>query len=120
MRMLIRFTSFIAFLTVLLYSCNHSYHNRIVFSCIHCPSCIESALAYIENNELDNNYNIILDTNCIKRIYDIERIKYSHMDQDAIFRKYGRFGNYALYDSVGVKTVFNSDMHLKNVIGIKP
>jgi hypothetical protein len=46
----------------------------------------------------------------------VRTIRFRHMESSQIENEFGRFGNFILFDSVGHKTEFMTDMHLRDFI----
>jgi len=91
--------------------------DTLVFSCIKCTGCVVDALRYVDNRELDKSYDIVLDTSCYEEQMEVVRtIRFRHMESSQIENEFGRFGNFILFDSVGHKTEFMTDMHLRDFI----
>lgn len=103
---------FVAVILIMLIQCKPDYRNEIIFSCIYCHGCVERALREIEAIGLDENYTIILDTNCYAEMIDTLKINYIQMTEDQITKRYGRFGNFLAIDSSGRKKTFLTDKDL--------
>lgn len=105
----------IVFLILIVSSCNTTKEqNVIAFSCIYCRGCVSSAFSYISEKDLFYNYQIVMDTTCHSPKYF--NFPVHHMESKDMFKKFGRFGNFILIDSLGDLTVFNSDMRLQDYL----
>lgn len=90
--------------------------NEIVFSCIHCKGCVLKQAKFIKQHSLDEVYQLTLDTSCIDKKLLQLNLKYTHQSQQAIFGKYGEFGNMLFFDSTGHRVAFLNNMNLHDYI----
>ncbi|HBG41473.1 MAG TPA: hypothetical protein DEG28_10820 [Porphyromonadaceae bacterium] len=83
-----------------------------------CKGCVESALSYIKEKQIDKEYVIYLDSNCLNdyNIFIYKDIKYNQLDNEDLIKRYGEFGNFILIDSLGNTTEFLTDMKLYDLI----
>ncbi|TXH58869.1 MAG: hypothetical protein E6Q89_02830 [Bacteroidia bacterium] len=96
---------------------NDAKKNIIAFSCIRCNGCVSNNLNYIKEKNLDKTYKIIIDTSCYEEQMNVlNSLIYEQMPNSEIEKKFGRFGNFILIDSVGKKTEFLTDMNIKDFI----
>lgn len=109
----------IMLLLLLVNSCKSikSPKNIIAFSCMKCGGCVTNNLNYIKEKNLDKRFAIIVDTNCYETQMNILRlINFQQTSNSEIEKKFGRFGNFILIDSIGRKTEFLTDMNLKDFV----
>jgi len=109
----------VVFLLLTVFSCNQkvSYENIIAFSCIKCSGCVTNNLNYIRDRGIYKRFRIIIDTSCYESEMEILKfINFEQMPSHEIEKKFGRFGNFILIDSLGKKIEFMTDMNLRDYI----
>lgn len=102
-------------------STSEQKEKAIIFSCMICKGCVVNNIKYILENQLDINYTIYIDSTCAAYHNEslqslVKKLKYTHMSAAEMERYYGVFGNFILLDSIGGRTEFTTDMHLRDYI----